>query len=113
MPSKTDTTKGVPTQKDFDDLDNYFDDLDDDPFASPKPAEKSKESSNKRKEPGDGLGIDEEIAVAKKARVPRIKLDEERYVDIKPGLTTLTDDEPGYCQTREFLNYENGQENSI
>lgn len=57
----------------FDDLDNFFleGDLDDDPFASPK-------DSNKRKGPGD-LNVDEEVSVAKKARVPRIKLDQERY----------------------------------
>lgn len=57
----------------FDDLDNFFleGDLDDDPFASSK-------DSNKRKGPGD-LNVDEEVSVAKKARVPRVKLDQERY----------------------------------
>lgn len=62
----------------LDDLDNYFldGDLDDDPFASPSG---KKSDSNKRKKPGDGLGLDEEVSVEKKARVPRIKLDQERY----------------------------------
>lgn len=63
----------------LDDLDNYFleGDLDDDPFASPKG---DKSGSNKRKAPGDGLGLDEEVSVAKKPREPRIKLDQDRYV---------------------------------
>lgn len=81
MPSKTDSRNAEPAANNFDDLDNYFmdGDVDDDPFASPKPEDNSK--SNKRKEPGDGLGIDEEVSVAKKARVPRIKLDQDRYVN--------------------------------
>lgn len=72
MTSKSDTR--APAR---DDLDNFFldGDLDDDPFASPKG---DKSDSNKRKEPGDGLGLDEEVSVAKKARVPRVKLDQER-----------------------------------
>lgn len=80
MPSKTDSRNAEPAASNFDDLDNYFmdGDVDDDPFASPKPEDNSK--SNKRKEPGDGLGIDEEVSVAKKARVPRVKLDQDRYV---------------------------------
>lgn len=79
MPSKTDSRNARPA--DFDDLDNYFleGDLDDDPFASPNPGEKPESGANKRKEPGDGLGIDEEVSVAKKPRVPRVKLDQERY----------------------------------
>lgn len=57
----------------LDDLANFFldGDLDDDPFAPPK-------DSNKRKSPGD-VNVDEEVKVAKKANVPRIKLDQERY----------------------------------
>lgn len=79
MPAKIDSRSAQPA--DFDDLDNYFleGDLDDDPFASPKPGDKFDSGANKRKEPGDGLGIDEEVLVAKKARLPRIKLDQERY----------------------------------
>lgn len=57
-----------------DELDNYdVDDFSDDPFASPL------ESSNKkRKEPESGLGIDQEVSVQKRARVPNVKLDEDR-----------------------------------
>ncbi|KAG8161192.1 hypothetical protein KVR01_009456 [Diaporthe batatas] len=88
MPSKTDSRNAEPAANNFDDLDNYFmdGDLDDDPFASPQPEDNSK--SNKRKEPGDGLGIDEEVSVAKKARVPRVKLDQERLVSEK-GIPAL------------------------
>ncbi|PSR94006.1 replication fork protection component Swi3-domain-containing protein [Coniella lustricola] len=71
----------------FDEFDNLFSDpdLDDDPFASPG---KDKAESKKRKEPGDNLGLDEEVSVAKKPRVPRIKLDADRLVSQKgiPGL---------------------------
>jgi replication fork protection complex subunit Csm3/Swi3 len=57
-------------------LDNYdVDDFSDDPFASPPPEAANK----KRKEPDSGLGIDEEVDVKKRARVPNVKLDEERY----------------------------------
>jgi replication fork protection complex subunit Csm3/Swi3 len=67
----------------LDAIDNYFPDGDDfeDPFASPtnSPAQSPKTKA-KRKEPDGGLGIDEEITVAKAARVPRVKLDEARYV---------------------------------
>lgn len=74
MASKSGPRDSAPPQ--LDDLDNFFleGDLDDDPFASPK-------GSNKRKAPGD-LNVDEEISVAKKARVPRIKLDRNRYTYI-------------------------------
>jgi len=61
-----------------DDLDNYgVDDLSDDPFASPSP------QSKKRKEPAsssNALGIDEEVSVQKRARVPAVKLDEDRLL---------------------------------
>lgn len=88
MPSKTDSRNAQPT--DFDDLDNYFleGDLDDDPFAAPKPGDKPDFGSNKRKEPGDGLGIDEEVSVTKKVRVPRVKLDQERLLSQK-GIPAL------------------------
>lgn len=66
----------------LDELDNFFLDGDfEDPFASPK-GDKN-DISNKRKEPGDGLGIDEEVSIAKKARVPRIKLDQDRLMSQK------------------------------
>ncbi|KID74320.1 Chromosome segregation in meiosis protein 3 [Metarhizium brunneum] len=58
-----------------DDLDNY--DLSDDPFASPSPSPRAK----KRKEPpSQGLGIDEEVSVQKRARPPLVKLDEDRLL---------------------------------
>ncbi|KAG6355488.1 hypothetical protein INS49_003450 [Diaporthe citri] len=86
MPSKTDSRNAEPAASNFDDLDNYFmdGDVDDDPFASPKPEDKW----NKRKEPGDGLGIDEEVSVAKKTRVPRIRLDQDRLLSEK-GIPAL------------------------
>ncbi|GAB0137301.1 hypothetical protein EsDP_00005573 [Epichloe bromicola] len=60
-----------------DDLDNYGIDEFDDPFASPSPPS----SPKKRKEPASqGLGIDEEVSVQKRARVPNVKLDEERLL---------------------------------
>ena len=67
-------TSGPATAARHDDLDNYdVDDFSDDPFASPPP-----EESKKRKEPDSGWGIDEEVSVQKRARVPNVKLDEER-----------------------------------
>ncbi|KAF4336934.1 replication fork protection complex subunit Csm3 Swi3 [Fusarium beomiforme] len=61
-------------------LDNYdVDDFSDDPFASPPPDAAKK----KRKEPDSGLGIDEEVDVKKRARVPTVKLDEERLLGPK------------------------------
>lgn len=58
------------------DIDDY--DVDDDPFASePEDKEKNAPASKKRKDVA-GLGIDEEVAVAKKARIPNVKLDETR-----------------------------------
>lgn len=60
-----------------DDLDDYgLDDDLDNPFASPTPPPES--SSKKRKEPDSGLGIEEEVSVQKRVRVPNVKLDEER-----------------------------------
>ncbi|KAJ4415367.1 chromosome segregation in meiosis- protein [Neurospora sp. IMI 360204] len=57
---------------------------DDDPFRSPSPeaADKNKANSKKQKEP-DTLGIDKEIDVTKKARVPRVKLDDARLLSDK------------------------------
>lgn len=71
---------GAPPASRLDDLDNFFleGDLDDDPFASPK-------DSNKRKSPGD-VNVDEEVSVAKKPRVPKIKLDQDRLT--RPALAT-------------------------
>ncbi len=70
MPAKTDSQRRAPEP-----IDNYYlDDDFDDPFASP---ERDNGKNNKRKEP-EGLGIDEEVSVAKRVRVPRVKLDESR-----------------------------------
>jgi replication fork protection complex subunit Csm3/Swi3 len=53
-------------------LDDVFRDLEPRKPVSPK------DSSRKRR--ADlGLGIDKEVEVVKKARVPRVKLDEDRY----------------------------------
>ncbi|KAG5948005.1 hypothetical protein E4U53_006346 [Claviceps sorghi] len=58
-----------------DDLENYGIGDFDDPFATPSPPS----SPKKRKEPSSqGLGIDQEVSVQKRARIPRVKLDEER-----------------------------------
>ncbi|KAL6874578.1 Swi3 domain-containing protein [Trichoderma longibrachiatum] len=59
-----------------DDLDDYGLDDSDNPFASPPP----ESSTKKRKEPDSGLGIEEEVSVQKRARVPAVKLDEERLL---------------------------------
>ena len=65
-------------------INEYLADWDDDnPFRSPSPAgDKDKTNSKKRKEP-DTLGIDKEIDVTKKARVPRVKLDDVRLLSDK------------------------------
>ncbi|KAK4071092.1 uncharacterized protein Triagg1_6459 [Trichoderma aggressivum f. europaeum] len=61
-----------------DDLDDYGLDDSDNPFASPTPPPES--SSKKRKEPDSGLGIEEQVSVQKRVRVPNVKLDEERLL---------------------------------
>ncbi|CCF46554.1 chromosome segregation in meiosis protein 3 [Colletotrichum higginsianum] len=62
----------------YDDLDNYNVDDIDDPFRSPPPEAKNS-STNKRKK-AEALGLDEEVEVVKRARVPRVKLDEARLL---------------------------------
>lgn len=67
------------TVPEYDDLDVYnVDDDFDDPFKSPPPEAKDA-STNKRKQ-AEALGLDEEVEVAKRVRVPRVKLDEARLV---------------------------------
>jgi hypothetical protein len=65
-----------------DDLDDLFD-YDaglDEVFADLEPKNIAGPTDTSRKAPTDsGLGIDKEIEVAKKPRVPRVKLDENRY----------------------------------
>ncbi|KAG6052136.1 hypothetical protein E4U39_003758 [Claviceps sp. Clav50 group G5] len=60
-----------------DDLEDYGIDPFDDPFATPSPPS----SPKKRKElASQGLGIDQEVSVPKRAREPRVKLDESRLL---------------------------------
>ncbi|KAH8686607.1 replication fork protection component Swi3-domain-containing protein [Ilyonectria robusta] len=75
MPSAL--SSGLAAAERHDDLDNYdADNFSDDPFGSPPPTA----STKKRKEPESGLGIDKEVSVQKRARVPNVKLDEERLL---------------------------------
>ncbi|KAL0937852.1 chromosome segregation in meiosis protein 3 [Colletotrichum truncatum] len=67
------------TVHEYDDLDNYAVDDFDDPFRSPPPPDARDGSTNKRKKT-EVLGLDEEVEVAKRARVPRVKLDETRLL---------------------------------
>ncbi|KAI0391912.1 Swi3-domain-containing protein [Xylariaceae sp. FL0594] len=59
-------------------------DFDSDPFASSEDeAAKSKraaEAQSKKRKDASGLGIDEEVSITKKPRVPRVKLDETRLL---------------------------------
>ena len=78
MPSAL-SSKPAPAR--HDDIDNYdagkF--SDDDPFGSSSP----EQSSKKRKQPVVDLGLDEEVVVGKRnARVPNVKLDEDRFVPL-------------------------------
>lgn len=62
------------------DIDDY--DVDDDPFAESGGEDASAQNNNtqsKKRKDATGLGIDEEVAVAKKVRAPAVKLDETRY----------------------------------
>lgn len=71
------------TRPHVDDLDSYDVDLEDDPFRSPSPRpneSRSQDDQNSLKRKSDGLGIDEEVDVTKRARVPRVKLDEARLL---------------------------------
>jgi len=73
MPAATSPSRQKNGLDDFD-LDE-FGDL----FGSPTPPPESGEAtSKKRKDAHDDLGLEGEAVVAKRARVPRIKLDEER-----------------------------------
>ncbi|KAK0655104.1 replication fork protection component Swi3-domain-containing protein [Cercophora newfieldiana] len=56
---------------------------DEDPFASPEPPSKSNGANDKKRKGTDALGIDEEIDLKKKPRVPRVKLDEGRLLSEK------------------------------
>ncbi|CAJ2503669.1 Uu.00g110630.m01.CDS01 [Anthostomella pinea] len=69
-------------------IDEY--DVDDDPFASENDeapnngkANANSNAQSKKRKDDSGLGIDEEVAVAKKPRVPNVKLDESRLLSEK------------------------------
>ncbi|KAI0376997.1 Swi3-domain-containing protein [Hypomontagnella monticulosa] len=62
-------------------IDNY--DVDDDPFAESGDEAPDKDSQSKKRKEATGLGIDEAVAVQKKARVPNVKLDESRLLSEK------------------------------
>lgn len=57
-------------------VDDYLADWDDDPFRSlsPEPAKQDAEKGKKK----DVLGIETELDLKKKPRVPRVKLDDAR-----------------------------------
>ncbi|KAI5924542.1 replication fork protection component Swi3-domain-containing protein [Camillea tinctor] len=66
------------------DIHNY--DIDDDPFADSGADEAQTSQNNsqsKKRKDASGLGIEEEVAVTKKPRVPRVKLDETRLLSEK------------------------------
>jgi replication fork protection complex subunit Csm3/Swi3 len=64
---------------DFDDLFDYDVELDE-VFRDLEPRKPASPKDASRKERSDGLGIDKEVEVVKKARAPRVKLDENRYI---------------------------------
>lgn len=77
--------RNAPAKPTFDDLDDFnLGDFDDgeDPFRtpSPGPANGNTQKQNDKKRKNDGLGIDEEVDVTKRARAPRVKLDETRLL---------------------------------
>jgi replication fork protection complex subunit Csm3/Swi3 len=65
-----------------DDIDNYNlgDVSDSDPFATPSPPSKKPKTSSANPGSPNNLGIDEEVSVAKRVRVPNVKLDEDRLL---------------------------------
>ncbi|KAK0726035.1 replication fork protection component Swi3-domain-containing protein [Lasiosphaeris hirsuta] len=81
MPPKASSAAAAPNNT-SDILSDYLADWDDDPFRSPSPKPGSKKNDKKRKEP-DTLGIDEQIDITKKARAPRVKLDDARLLSEK------------------------------
>ncbi|KAI0886317.1 Swi3-domain-containing protein [Annulohypoxylon maeteangense] len=63
------------------DIDNY--DVDDDPFAESGNEAPANNAQSKKRKDTTGLGIDEAVAVGKKARAPIVKLDEGRLLSEK------------------------------
>ncbi|ETS74944.1 hypothetical protein PFICI_13428 [Pestalotiopsis fici W106-1] len=68
-----------------DDLENYgADDFGSDPFAESGDDNANKaDSQSKKRKDASGLGIDEAVAVSKKVRVPRVKLDDKKLLSDK------------------------------
>jgi len=63
---------------------DYLADWDEeDPFASPPPEGAKKPGNDKKRKEPDTLGIDEQIDLKKKPRVPRVKLDDARLLSDK------------------------------
>ncbi|KAK3342105.1 replication fork protection component Swi3-domain-containing protein [Lasiosphaeria hispida] len=95
MPPKTTSKAAAAPNNPSDFVNDYLADWDDDPFRSPSPepgSKKNDKNDKKRKEP-DTLGIDEQIDITKKARAPRIKLDDARLLSEK-GLPKLRKSAP-------------------
>ncbi|KAI8627102.1 Swi3-domain-containing protein [Xylariaceae sp. FL1651] len=82
MSSRTATRPPEPPKVPTNSIDNY--DIDDDPFADSGdegvPKNGSADTTSKKRKDASGLGIDEEVSVSKKPRVPRVKLDETRLL---------------------------------
>jgi replication fork protection complex subunit Csm3/Swi3 len=79
MPSKTAfKPSDAATRKEGNFVDDYLADWDDDPFRSPSPDPARKDKTAEKKK--DVLGIEKELDLKKKPRVPRVKLDETRSV---------------------------------
>ena len=79
-------TRPLPTEgpsaggDEFDDLFDYDVDVNDpfsDNYKGPAAVEKARKATDISKS-GAGLGIDEEVQITRKPRVPRVKLDEDR-----------------------------------
>ncbi|KAM3084468.1 chromosome segregation in meiosis-related protein [Clarireedia jacksonii] len=80
LPAETPTAGG----NELDDLFDYDFDDPNDPFSenyvAPGSKGKSVKESTEKSKDGAGLGIDEEIEITKKPRVPRVKLDEHKLL---------------------------------
>lgn len=85
MPAQVASPPAMSGSRRVPDLDSYDVDGFDDPFGSPTP--QPDENTSKKRKQDDSLGIDEEVSVAKRARVPTVKLDESAYVDIPRSLS--------------------------
>lgn len=86
MPTKTAASGPSKEPRNF--TEDYLADWgsDDDPFRSPSPepgAGGASKKNEKKRKGEDILGIDEQIDLTKKARVPRVKLDETRLLSEK------------------------------